>query len=92
MVLTALLIALPSLDYYSQIGSFLDTLSGFLECLGVDLLRVEDLEAVDAGPVPHGDGLPLGGDVAVLPGDLSGAVVVLLAAVRVVAGRGVGEG
>ena len=64
MVLTALLIALPSLDN-SQIGGFLDTLSGFLECLGVDLLRIEDLEAVDAGPVPHRDGLALGGDVAV---------------------------
>ena len=67
-------------------------LVGFLERLWVDLLRVEDLEAVDAGPVPHRDGLALGGEVAVLSGDLAGAVAVLLAAVGVVAGGGVGEG
>ena len=65
---------------------------GLLECLRVDLLGVEDLEPVDAGPVPHCDGLSLGGEVAVLPGDLAGAVAVLLAAVGVVAGGGVGEG
>ena len=67
-------------------------MSEFLKGLRVDLFRVEDLEAVDARPVPHGDGLALGGDVAVLPGALSGGVGALLAAVRVVAGGGVGEG
>ena len=70
----------------------MNILVGFLESLWVDLLRVEDLESVDAGPVPHCDGLSLRGEVAVLSGDLAGAVAVLLAAVRVVAGRGVGEG
>ena len=67
--------------------------SGFLKVSRpVDLLRVEDLESVFARPVPHEDGPPLGTDVAVLAGDLSGSVRVLLAAVLVVAGRGVGEG
>ena len=61
--------------------------------LRVDLFRVEDLEAVLAGLVLHGDGAPLRSDVAVLPGDLSRAVGLLLAAVLLlVAGGRVREG
>ena len=61
--------------------------------LRVDLFWVEDLEAVLAGLVLHRDGPPLRSDVAVLSGDLSRAVGLLLAAVLLlVAGGRVREG